>query len=102
LEDYAVAGKTGTAQQMGFVNGIATMDAGKYAALFIGFFPADDPEVCISVVINNPDSSKGYYGGSTAAPHWQKIASRTAQFLNIPPDKISTTQSLQMAENRNH
>lgn len=86
LEHYHVAGKTGTAQQAGYRNGVWTMRSGKYAALFIGFFPADDPELCVAVVVNNPKKGS-IYGGTTAAPYWKQIASQTAQYLNIKPDK---------------
>ena len=86
LDGYVVAGKTGTAQQAGRDrNGRFTMKSGKYAATFIGFFPADDPQVCISVVVNNPKKGS-IYGGSTAAPVWKRVAVETAQYLHIQPD----------------
>lgn len=86
LANYRVAGKTGTAEQAGFRNGRWTMKSGKHAASFIGFFPATNPELCISVVVNQPRRGS-YYGGTTAAPYWRQIALQTAQYLNIPSDK---------------
>jgi cell division protein FtsI/penicillin-binding protein 2 len=80
MESYTVAGKTGTAQKAG--NGGYL--AGKYYSSFIGFFPADNPELCISVVLDEP--KQGYYGGQAAAPAFQAIAERTANYLNIPPE----------------
>jgi cell division protein FtsI/penicillin-binding protein 2 len=80
LEHYAVAGKTGTAQK--FEHG--QLAPGKYFASFIGFFPADNPEVCISVMMDEP--KQGYYGGQTAAPVFKQIAERTANYLNIRPE----------------
>ncbi|HKS36758.1 MAG TPA: penicillin-binding protein 2 [Verrucomicrobiae bacterium] len=81
LEHYTVAGKTGTAQKLPYTSG-------KYFSSFIGFFPADDPELCISVVLDDPDRRLGgYYGGETAAPIFRKIAERVAVQLNIPPDQ---------------
>jgi len=82
LEHYTVAGKTGTAQKVipgqGYVRG-------KYFSSFIGFFPADNPELCISVVFDEP--KHGYYGGQTAAPVFKRIAERAANYLKIKPDR---------------
>jgi cell division protein FtsI/penicillin-binding protein 2 len=80
LEHYTVAGKTGTAQKAG-VGGYLP---GKYVASFLGFFPADNPELCISIVMDEP--RQGYYGGQTAAPVFKQIAERAANYLNIRPD----------------
>ena len=83
MKDYTVAGKTGTAQKVG-PDGY---ERGKYFASFIGFFPADDPQLCISVVMDEP--KEGYYGGQVCGPVFREIAERCASYLNIPPDKIS-------------
>jgi cell division protein FtsI/penicillin-binding protein 2 len=80
LKDYVVAGKTGTAQKA--ENGAYV--PGKYLASFIGFFPADNPELCISVVMDEP--KEGYYGGQVCGPVFKEIAGRCASYLNIPPD----------------
>jgi len=82
LENYIVAGKTGTAQKA--EHGIYA--PGKYFASFIGFFPADNPELCISIMLDEPDLRRGYYGGQIAAPIFRQIAERAANYLNIPPD----------------
>jgi cell division protein FtsI/penicillin-binding protein 2 len=84
LEHYTVAGKTGTAQVPGGPTGYLPH---KYVSSFVGFFPADDPEVCISVLLEEPDMKKGYYGGQTAAPYFKAIAEQVANYLKIKPDK---------------
>ena len=81
MKDYTVAGKTGTAQKVG-PDGYVP---GKYFASFIGFFPADNPQLCISVVMDEP--KEGYYGGQVCGPVFREIAERCASYLNIPPDK---------------
>ena len=81
LEHYTVAGKTGTAQKSGGPGGYLP---GKYFASFIGFFPADNPELCISVMMDEP--KQGYYGGQIAAPVFKQIAERVANYLNIRPE----------------
>ena len=83
MKDYTVAGKTGTAQKVG-PDGY---ERGKYFATFIGFFPADNPQLCISVVMDEP--KEGYYGGQVCGPVFREIAERCASYLNIPPDKTS-------------
>jgi cell division protein FtsI/penicillin-binding protein 2 len=80
LKEYVVAGKTGTAQKA--ENGAYV--SGKYVSSFIGFFPADNPEICISVVMDEP--KEGYYGGKVCGPVFREIAERCASYLNIPPD----------------
>ena len=80
LKNYVVAGKTGTAQKA--ENG--SYAPGKYVSSFIGFFPADNPELCISVVMDEP--KEGYYGGKVCGPVFRDIAERCASYLNIPPD----------------
>ena len=84
---YTVAGKTGTAQKI--ING--QYSRAKHFSSFIGFFPADNPELCISVVMDEP--KKGYYGGESAAPVFQRIAERAANYLAIPPE-FTPEQSL--------
>lgn len=80
LEHYTCAGKTGTAQKP--ENGGYSHD--KYYSSFIGFFPADQPEVCVSIVMDYP--KHGYYGGEVCGPVFQRIAERIGNYLNLKPD----------------
>jgi cell division protein FtsI/penicillin-binding protein 2 len=80
LKNYTVAGKTGTAQKV--ENGAYA--PGKYVASFIGFFPADNPQLCISIVMDEP--KEGYYGGQVCGPVFREVAERCASYLNIPSD----------------
>jgi cell division protein FtsI/penicillin-binding protein 2 len=81
MKDYVVAGKTGTAQKAGPGGYLP----GKYFASFIGFFPADNPQLCISIVMDDP--KEGYYGGQVCGPIFKEIAERCASYLNIPSDQ---------------
>jgi cell division protein FtsI (penicillin-binding protein 3) len=81
LTNYTVAGKTGTAQKN---DGHKYLD--KYYASFIGFFPADNPEICIYVALDEPKGSL-HQGGQAAAPVFKQIAENVANYLNIRPDK---------------
>ncbi len=87
MKNYVVAGKTGTAQKA--ENGAYA--SGKYISSFIGFFPADDPQICISVVMDEP--KEGYYGGKVCGPVFRDIAERCASYLNIPPDPSRMTNN---------
>lgn len=79
LDHYTVAGKTGTAQKV--ENGVYV---NKFFSSFIGFFPADNPELCISVSMDEP--KQGHYGGKVAAPFFKQIAEAAANYLNIRPE----------------
>jgi cell division protein FtsI/penicillin-binding protein 2 len=79
LDHFTVAGKTGTAQK---VEGGHYVQ--KFFSSFIGFFPADNPELCISVVMDDPKD--GHYGGTIAAPVFHAIAERAANYLDLKPE----------------
>ena len=70
VEGLRIAGKTGTAQKA--ENGAYAR--GKHRATFAGFFPADDPQVALVIVLDEPEKSA--YGGIVAAPIFGSIARR--------------------------
>jgi cell division protein FtsI (penicillin-binding protein 3) len=78
---YSVAGKTGTAQKPEN-GGYSTSD---YDATFVGFFPAQDPQVEIMVVVDSPRTS--HFGGVVAAPAFEQIGTWLANYLGIRPDR---------------
>lgn len=79
IEGYRVAGKTGTAQQVG--KDCKCYD-GTMAVSFGGFAPADDPRFTVYVVIRNP---RGGGGGTTAGPVFRKVLSYVLQKYAVPP-----------------
>jgi cell division protein FtsI (penicillin-binding protein 3) len=91
LEGYTACGKTGTAQK---IDQQGTYAEGKYIASFIGFAPAEQPEVAILVVVDEPVND--HYGGVVAAPAFRKIAQETLNYLNVPPsikrDRLTASQ----------
>jgi cell division protein FtsI (penicillin-binding protein 3) len=86
LENYTVCGKTGTTRKLD-ENG--TYSNSKHIASFVGFTPAEKPQLAILVVIDEPQGQ--YYGGTVSAPVFRKIARETLNYLNITPE--STTKS---------
>jgi len=81
LPGYSFAGKTGTAQKV--VDG--QYSRSDYNASFIGFAPSRDPAFAIVVVIDSPHGRNLYYGGSVAAPIFQRIADAALRHQGIPP-----------------
>ena len=80
IENYRVGGKTGTAQKV--VDG--TYLDGNYILSFMGFMPADDPEIVVYVAIDNP---KGVtqYGGVVSAPIARSVLLSAIDILGIEP-----------------
>jgi len=78
IDGYRVAGKTGTAQKVN--NGVYMV--GNYITSFIGFMPADNPEVVIYIAIDN---AKGVtqYGGTIAAPIAKNVLLDIIDILDI-------------------
>jgi cell division protein FtsI/penicillin-binding protein 2 len=85
---YTIAGKTGTAE---IPTPIGYMD-GQSIASFIGFFPADDPQVIVLIKLDRPVD---YWGSQTAAPAFQQLAERLAILLEIPTDDVRMQLSVQ-------
>lgn len=72
-----MAGKTGTARFEYWLPGPM-----KYRASFAGFYPADSPKYTCYVMVSEPNTAIGFYGGSVAAPVFKEIAGKT--FLKTP------------------
>ncbi|MDO4599899.1 MAG: penicillin-binding transpeptidase domain-containing protein [[Ruminococcus] gnavus] len=74
IEGYSIGGKTATSQTL-------PRSANRYISSFIGFAPADDPQILGMVVIHDP---KGiYYGGTIAAPVLRSIFDNVLPYLGI-------------------
>ena len=95
LNGYTSAGKTGTAWK--YNAQIKRVDSGKYVSSFIGFAPADNPEVVIAVVMDEPKSG-ARDGGQVSAPVFREIAEQILPELNVIPD-ANIRQEFLSAEN---
>lgn len=91
INNYRVGGKTGTAQK---VKDGSYMD-GNYILSFIGFLPADDPEVVVYVAIDNP---KGVvqYGGTVSAPIAKRVMESCIDVLGIKPSKSELERTYEL------
>ena len=74
LEGYSIGGKTATSQTL-------PRSANKYIASFLGFAPADDPQILGMVIIHDPQGV--YYGGTIAAPVLKSIYDNVLPYLGI-------------------
>jgi cell division protein FtsI (penicillin-binding protein 3) len=73
-----IAGKTGTAQKVDFAHG--GYSRGRIAS-FVGYFPADDPQLVMLVIIDEPQTT--IWGGTAAAPVFRAIAAAAAERLGM-------------------
>lgn len=78
IENYRIGGKTGTAQTV--ENGVYS--SSKYILSFIGFMPADNPEIVLYVAVDNPKNVV-QYGGVVAAPIAKNIFLSAIDILDI-------------------
>ncbi len=74
VEGYRIGGKTATSQTL-------PRGSGKYISSFLGFAPADDPQVIAVAIINNPQGT--YYGGQIAAPVVRQLFENILPYLDI-------------------
>lgn len=82
IENYRIGGKTGTAQKV--QNGVYM--SGNYILSFMGFMPAEDPELVLYVSVDNP---KGVvqYGGTVAAPIAKSVFQSAIEIFDFKPTK---------------
>jgi cell division protein FtsI (penicillin-binding protein 3) len=78
---YELAGKTGTAQKPDKNGGYSKY---RFVASFVGYAPASHPRLLVAVMVDEPKGD--IYGGSVAAPAFQKIVSFALPYLGIPPN----------------
>jgi cell division protein FtsI (penicillin-binding protein 3) len=84
LEHFTVAGKTGTAQKVNPET--RRYDPDMWVGSFVGFAPAESPEVAVIVVIDEPQDT--HYGGVVAAPAFKKIMTEALSVRGtVPLDK---------------
>lgn len=79
IEGFRVAGKTGTAQKVG----AGGYSPDKYVASFVGFAPADNPQVAMIVIIDEPVGM--YYGGQIAAPVFGAVMKDVLPYIKVTP-----------------
>ncbi|MEQ1604599.1 MAG: penicillin-binding protein 2 [Pyrinomonadaceae bacterium] len=83
LNGYTAAGKTGTAWKYNAKS--KSIDSSKYMSTFIGMAPADDPEIVVAVIMDEPKNG-ARDGGMVSAPVFREIAQQLLHELKVPTD----------------
>ena len=80
LPGYRLGGKTGTAQKV--ING--TYAQGHYVCSFVGMAPADDPQIVVLAIVDEPTGVMAF-GSTTAGPIIKEVMSNTLKYLGVEP-----------------
>ena len=88
IPGFEVAGKTGTTQKI--ING--RYSSKHHISSFVGFFPASNPELVISVFVDDAQMSGYAYGGLVAAPAFRKIGEKLIRYMGIQPVQKEKSQ----------
>jgi cell division protein FtsI/penicillin-binding protein 2 len=95
IPGFEVAGKTGTAQKV--INGHYSDH--HHIASFVGFFPASNPQVAITVIVDDADAGTPggtAYGHLVAAPAFKHLGEQLIQYLDIQPPVASAGSQFAM------
>ncbi|MCD8329475.1 MAG: peptidoglycan glycosyltransferase [Lachnospiraceae bacterium] len=84
LEGYSIGGKTATSEKL-------PRSSNLYIASFLGFAPADDPQVIALITIDEPEGT--YYGGTIAAPVIADIFENILPYLGIEAEPVEEMES---------
>lgn len=82
LPGYTVAGKTGTAE----IPSPIGYESNAWIMTFVGFLPADDPQVAILIKLDRPTT--GRWASQVVAPRFRRLAERLVVMMEIPPDDV--------------
>ena len=93
---YRIGGKTGTSEKVSYE---AQTGKKEYIVSFIGFAPADDPQIALLVMLDTPGSGSGVYvsGGQMAAPTVGKIFADILPYMGIEPVYDDTSEKADKA-----
>jgi len=94
IPGYAVAGKTATAQKIDPTTGGYSQE--KVVVSFMGYLPADNPQVAILVVMDEP--KRHPYGGVAATPIFHGIAEELMQYMGVPPTEGDFAKNITLTQ----
>ena len=89
IEGYQIGGKTATSQTL-------PRSANRYISSFIGFAPAEEPQIIGMVIIHDPQGI--YYGGTIAAPVLRDIYDNVVPYLGIEREEVQKDENVQEGE----
>lgn len=97
LQDYTVAGKTGTAQIPG-ENGQYMTGKDNYLFSFVGMAPADDPELVMYVGVQQPNMDVTEHGSKPVSEIFTSVMENGLKYLNIEPEDAEETPIVELAD----
>ena len=92
IDGYRIGGKSGTSEKLDEYNS-SDEAAMKYVASYCCFAPADDPEVILLIMADEPDNSINYYGGSVVSPYARNVMKDVLPYLGFYPETTNTVES---------
>ncbi|ALS78200.1 penicillin-binding transpeptidase domain-containing protein [Planococcus kocurii] len=97
LQDYTIAGKTGTAQVPkeggGYLKG-----RNNYLFSFLGMAPAEDPELLIYIGVQQPNVPADEYGSVPVAKIFTSVMENSLKYLNIEPENMAKATTMPVEE----
>jgi len=82
IAGYKIGGKSGTAQKL---QGYISAELAEYIASYCCFAPADDPEIVLLILADEPNKSIDYYGSSVVAPYSRSVLEKALPYLGYYP-----------------
>ena len=83
IKGYKIGGKTGTSQKL---MGNVKKGQEQFVASFCCFAPADDPEIVMLIMADEPDKNQRYYGATVVAPYSRQIFEKALPYLGFYPE----------------
>lgn len=81
VRGYKVAAKTGTSEKLDYVG-----DTEKYIGTTVAYAPADDPQIAVLIIVDEPgEKAASYYGSVVAAPYCAKLLETVLPYIGIEP-----------------
>lgn len=85
IDGYRIGGKSGTSEKLD-ENGSGGESTMEYVASYGCFAPADDPEIILLIMADEPDKSINYYGGAVVAPYARNVMADVLPYLGYYPE----------------
>ena len=89
IKGYKIGGKSGTSQK---IMGDLLAEDQQYVASYCCFAPADDPEIVLLIMADEPDNTKPYYGSPVAAPFCRNVLEKALPYLGYYPEYTDADQ----------
>lgn len=83
IKGYKIGGKSGTSQ---IISGNYDEDDMQYVASYCCFAPADDPEIVMLIMADQPNKDIGYYGSTVAVPYARAVLEKILPYLGYYPE----------------